>query len=145
MFIVIYNFYNFYNKWHELNSAIPDPNINDLNDVKALKEAEETIGDYKLRTDPLYMPIDDEEFSTTFKYQKLLRIREEISQVRSEFNNKVYLMRDKKDVLVNYVQVQIEELKRIHFDLPDNQRNFPKTIPKIIEDLEYPERILNVM
>lgn len=123
---------------------VPDPNKNDPQDELALQEAEKSIGDYKLRTDPMYVQTDDEQSSVSYKFRELLRIREELCSVRKEFNTQVFALRNAKKALVTYVHEQLDILIRIHTELPKDSRKFPQTIPKIDEQLEYPDKLLKV-
>lgn len=41
--------------------------------------------------------------------------------------------------MVEYVKEQLDKLKSIHEELPDSKCLLPKVIPKINEELEYPE------
>lgn len=123
---------------------VPDPNKNDPQDVIALQEADKSIGDYKLRTDPMYVQTDDEQSSVSYKFRELLRIREELCSVRKDYNTKVFALRNAKKALVTYVHEQLEVLLHIHTELPKDSRKFPQTIPKIDEQLEYPDKLLKV-
>lgn len=56
----------------------PDPNINHPDDDKELREAEQTIGDYKLKTDPGYDAPEEDRSTTLKKIKELLAVREEV-------------------------------------------------------------------
>lgn len=114
--------------------------------MAALQDAEKTIGDYKLRTDPMYIPPDDDydQSSASYKFRQLLKIREELCLERKCFNNIVFRLRDKKRTLVTYVHEQMEVLSKIHCEIPPKERRYVVLVPVIDEDLEYPDVLMNV-
>lgn len=57
----------------------PDPNVNHSDDIKALEKAKNTIGDYKLKMDPMFNSSDDERDTKLKKFQELLKIRQNVS------------------------------------------------------------------
>lgn len=66
----------------------PDPNVNHPDDDKDLHEAEQTIGDYKLKVDPGYDAPEDVRSTTLKKIQELLTVREEVGQKELSSVNK---------------------------------------------------------
>ena len=93
-------------EWEDLYAIKPDPNVNHPDDEKALQEAKSSIGDYKLKTDPEYEPKGDEIQTVLTKYKELLQTREEIFQLRHNYNKKIFALRDRKVELLRYVQKQ---------------------------------------
>lgn len=64
----------------------------------------------------------------------------QIFNIRNDYNESVFELRNKKTVLVEYVKEQLEKLKSIHEELPNSKCLLPKIIPKINDEVEYPER-----
>lgn len=66
-------------EWEYINSIKPDTTVNHPDDVKAIQDAEKTIGDYKLKIDPSYV-VNEGNFDTVLtKYKELLTVREEVN------------------------------------------------------------------
>lgn len=65
-------------EWDKVNSQRPNPDEDHPDDVKAIEEAQETIGYYKLKSDLSYEPGENEKDSTLKKYNELLTTREEV-------------------------------------------------------------------
>lgn len=66
-------------QWERVRDEKPDPNANHPDDEKALAEAEKSIGENKLKTDPAYNPPENTKDTTFKKYTELLNIREKVS------------------------------------------------------------------
>lgn len=126
-------------QWEELRSKKPDPNVNHPEDDAAIKEAENTIGDYKLKTDPEYEPNEEELETTMAKYRDLLRVREELFTIRHDYNKEVFALREKKKELIKYIERKKKKLVEIHEELPEGQRKMPPVEVKIDMSREYPE------
>lgn len=65
-------------QWEYVNSIKPDPNVNHPDDIKAIEEAERTIGDYKLKCDPNFLMSEGEEETSLTKYKQLVDVRQEV-------------------------------------------------------------------
>lgn len=65
-------------EWEKVNSEKPNPDVDHPDDVKGIEEAQETIGDYKLKSDPQFDPPEELRDSTLKKYLELFGIREEV-------------------------------------------------------------------
>ncbi|XP_055624931.1 cilia- and flagella-associated protein 44 isoform X2 [Toxorhynchites rutilus septentrionalis] len=126
-------------EWEDLKSKKPDPNVNHPDDDAAIKEAENTIGDYKLKTDPEYEPNEEELETTMAKYRDLLRVREELFTIRHDYNQRVFALRDKKKELIEYIERKKKKLFEIHEELPENQRKMPPVEVSFNMSVEYPE------
>ena len=83
-------------------------------------------------------------FSASNKFEELLQIREEATAARNIYNNKIFHQRDKKKILVDFIQEQLNVLKQIHEELPEDKIRFSKLVPTINEFKEYPNSIMNV-
>ncbi|XP_058463045.1 cilia- and flagella-associated protein 44 isoform X2 [Malaya genurostris] len=127
-------------EWEELKAKKPNPNVNHPDDDLAIKEASETIGDYKLKTDLDYEPNEDELETTMTKYRTLLRVREQMFTIKHEYNKQVFALRDKKTELVKYVECKKRKLAEIHEEIPENQRKMASVEVKIDVAMEFPER-----
>lgn len=119
-------------KWMHLHSIAPDPNILDPEDEKSLAAARTAIGSYKLTQSV-------EQCSTVKKLSELLNLKDQIYNIKDAYNQKVFATREKKRLLCEYVEGRLEALKKIHSELPEDQRKMIENIPKIDEDVEYAE------
>lgn len=69
-----------------------------------------------------------------------MAVREEIYNLRSAYNKKVFELRSEKVELVEYVNKKKKKLDEIHNVIPATNRKFTPINVKIDEDLEYPEK-----
>lgn len=86
---------------------------------------------------------DEEQSSASYKFRQLLKIREELFMERKSYNEEVFKMRSRKQALVTYVQGQLDELAKIHLEIPPKKRRFPSVVPVIDEAVEYPDVLMN--
>lgn len=56
----------------------PDPNVNHPDDDRDLREAEQTIGDYKLKIDSNFDASEEDRSTTLRKIKEILTVREEV-------------------------------------------------------------------
>nr|XP_029730533.1 LOW QUALITY PROTEIN: cilia- and flagella-associated protein 44-like [Aedes albopictus] len=131
-------------EWEELKGRKPDPNVNHPEDDAAIKEATSTIGDYKLKTDLEYEPNEEELETTLTKYRDLLQVRKEMFTIRSNYNEEVFALRDKKKALKEYVEQKRQKLIEIHEEIPEQQRKMPPVEVTINIAVEYPESELEM-
>lgn len=125
-------------QWKRLNSQKPDINKNHADDEKAILEAENTIGDYKLKTDLNYEPDKSENLLNKFK--EIMRAREELFDMRNDFNQKLFKLREEKKNIYEFVAEKKRELDAIHPQIPEPDRKFCPGFPAINEEKEYPEK-----
>lgn len=65
-------------EWEKVNTEKPNPDVDHPDDVKAIEDAQDTIGDYKLKSDSSFDPSEEMRDSTLKKYLELLSVREEV-------------------------------------------------------------------
>ncbi|XP_064651335.1 cilia- and flagella-associated protein 44-like isoform X2 [Lineus longissimus] len=128
-------------QWNELYGSKPDDNYEDPADVAAIREAQENMGDYKLKTADDYVVPDHLRMNAEKARNRLLILKDLIHQHKYDFNQKFLALRDKK------IQI-IEEIKEIVIKLTKVQKKlsaeFTKPLPHIPEmhKDEVPERKL---
>lgn len=125
-------------QWQYILSIQPNPNKNDPNDDKEILDAQESIGDYKLKSDPMYSSNTTVHENTSRKFLELLKSRKETDRLRNEYNQKVIELRNKKIDLINYIQYTKEKLKAIHEELP---KEFHQNLDEKLSDLENPPNL----
>lgn len=67
-------------QWAQFMRKKPDMDRTDPMDELTIQEAEQTIGDYKLKSDSDYKVPTHQVVTTVDKYQQLLDVREKVSQ-----------------------------------------------------------------
>lgn len=73
-----------------------------------------------------------------------MTIREEIYNLRSVYNKKVFELRSEKVALVEYVNNKKKKLDEIHKVIPAENRKYSPINVKIDDDLEYPEKVFEL-
>lgn len=131
-------------EWQAVNAEKPNPEMDHPTDKKLIEEAQQTIGNYKLKTDPKFEATDDERETVVKKLQELVKAREEVYSIRNEYNQKMLALRDKKKALIDFIQRKLEKLTEIHLEIPPNRRLKPKITVKFDFDREFPERNLDL-
>ncbi|CAH0581322.1 unnamed protein product [Chrysodeixis includens] len=128
-----------FTEWQDHLSRKPDPNAMPPGAAEALKEAEESIGNRILKSHPDYVAPPG--------HNTQLRVclcRKEIYDVKREFNEKVLQLRAHKVFLVKYMKEIGERVSEIRLEIPAKLARSPPPIPHIDEELEFPERHLEV-
>lgn len=131
-------------EWHAINGERPNPEIDHPNDKKLIEEAQQTMGNYKLKSDPKYEANDEQRETVQKKLQELLKTREDVYKIRNDYNVKVFALRDKKKSLIEYIQRKLKQLDKIHDEIPESRRVEPQIAVAFNFDKEYPERNLDL-
>lgn len=118
---------------------VPDPDILDPNDIQALKTAEETIGNYRLKTDPEFIPTEDDISTAAKKYKQLLSVKEEIYALRNEYNARIFCVSQKRIALCEFIEQQNTLLMTIHAEIPSDKVQHLKEIPAMDNDAGVPD------
>ncbi|XP_030032146.1 cilia- and flagella-associated protein 44 isoform X2 [Manduca sexta] len=126
-------------EWQEHLSHRPDPHAMPPGAAEALKEAEASIGNRLLKTQPDYVAPPG--------HNTQLRVclnRKEIYDNKRVFNTKVLELRDHKLRLVARMKLIGERLAEIRAEIPPKQGKSPPHVPQVDEDLEFPEKHLEI-
>ncbi|XP_063394624.1 cilia- and flagella-associated protein 44 [Cydia fagiglandana] len=126
-------------EWQTHLSRKPDPNAMPPGAEAALKEAEATIGNRVLKTHPDYVAPPGHNTQL-----RVCLLRKEIYDTKHAFNEKVVELRNHKVHLVNYMTKIGERLAEIRLEIPPKMVRPPPAIPTIDEELEFPEKNLEV-
>lgn len=132
-------------EWLIANTEKPDPNLDHPSDRKLIEEARESIGNYKLKTDPYYEACEDERETVVKKLEELLTTRRQVYEIRDSYNQKIFMLRVKKKELLHFIEKKLRKLHEIHQEIPENQRISPHVEVKFNFDFEFPERNLDLM
>lgn len=131
-------------EWQIVNAERPNPEIDHPTDRKLIEEAQQTIGNYKLKTDPNFEAMEDERESVAKKLQELMKTREDVYNIRNEYNQKIFALRDKKKNLIDYIHRKLEKLDEVHLEIPEGQRINPQFTVSFDFDREFPEKNLDL-
>uniref|UniRef100_A0A8C4IP88 Cilia- and flagella-associated protein 44 n=1 Tax=Dicentrarchus labrax TaxID=13489 RepID=A0A8C4IP88_DICLA len=124
-----------------LKPVKPDENCEDPQDVQAICEAEENIGDLKLKsakdfTVPKHLRINAER-----KRAELIGLEENIREKQTEMNRRIVALRDSKVRLVSQLRAQAQLVQKVQQRLAAHLHCPPPTLPTILPE-ETPEKRL---
>ncbi|XP_052756190.1 cilia- and flagella-associated protein 44 [Galleria mellonella] len=126
-------------EWQEHLSRKPDPHALPPGAAEALKEAEATIGNRLLKTQPDYVAPPSHNTQL-----HICLTRKEIYENKHAFNVKVLELREHKVRLVTQMKKIGERLSEIRAEIPQRQVKPPPLVPHIDDDLEFPEKNLEI-
>ncbi|XP_041988296.1 cilia- and flagella-associated protein 44 isoform X2 [Aricia agestis] len=126
-------------EWQEHLLRKPDPLALPAGAAQALRDAELSVGNRVLKTQPEYVAPPDHDTQL-----RLCRTRQEIYETKHEFNEKVVRLREWKVSLVARVRDIRARLTEIHAELPPAAAREMPQVPTIDEELEFPEKNLEV-
>ncbi|KAL0267585.1 UNVERIFIED_CONTAM: hypothetical protein PYX00_009818 [Menopon gallinae] len=127
-------------EWHEMMRKKPNPNKPHREDVEAIQAAKENIGDYKLKSSENFKVQPEQKITTVTMYDKLLKTRRRIYQLKKDFNNKVLELRERKVNMIERHQQLRLTLLEIAKEIPKEKIRDPPDLPKTLENVEFPER-----
>ncbi len=84
----------------ELLLSRPRDDYEDPKDVQALYDAQTTMGDFKLKTDPGYVVQEDDFVDPYMKMEQYIRLRKNIYEVKQSFNQSVFELRNQREELM---------------------------------------------
>ncbi|XP_022814799.1 uncharacterized protein LOC111348420 isoform X2 [Spodoptera litura] len=128
-----------YIEWQEHLNRKPDPNAMPPGAAEALKEAEATIGNRILKTDPNYVAPPGHNTQ-----MRVCLCRKEIYDLKHEFNEKVLELRSRKVQMLQRMKEIGERLSEIRIEIPPKFAKPPPPLPQFDDELEFPERHLEV-
>ncbi|XP_041667527.1 cilia- and flagella-associated protein 44 [Cheilinus undulatus] len=128
-------------EWAELFAEKPDENCEDPKDVQAIKEAKETIGDLKLKSDKDFTVPKHLRVNTEGKRAELMSLEDNVRQKQTEMNRRIVALRDSKVLLLSQLRAKMEQLIKIQQHLPVHLHRSPPTLPSILPE-ETPEKRL---
>lgn len=70
-------------QWKIIHASKPDPNVNHPDDVAAIEQAKNTIGDYKLKLSPNYSKSQEKRETTLTKYKEIMDCRKKVQLLNS--------------------------------------------------------------
>ena len=95
----------------------PKDNQDDPRDVEALKIAQETIGDYKLKVSPDYHVPEDQHTDAGKKKLQMCLLEDSLVKMRQGFNERFLGLRDLKKALIYAIRRSNNRIREIDFEL----------------------------
>lgn len=83
-------------EWDAFNATKPDRDYENPADVALITEAENNMGDFKLKSDPEYVVPEEERLNTEKKRRQMILLEEGMYNIRMEFNSRFLALRDVK-------------------------------------------------
>ncbi|XP_077985504.1 cilia- and flagella-associated protein 44-like isoform X2 [Glandiceps talaboti] len=136
-------------QWGQLYDSRPPDDFEDPADVQAIKQAQEHMGDYKLKTAKDYTVPEHLRMNAEKKRNQLLCLIEEIYKHKMQFNTKLIKLRNKKITIIEKIQHHIQQLMEVQSKLSPHQRIplpkcpelFPCEVPE--KEFQYTHESLN--
>ncbi|XP_030622994.1 cilia- and flagella-associated protein 44 [Chanos chanos] len=128
-------------EWAELYAAKPSEDCEDPEDVRAIQLAQETMGDFKLKTAKDYTVPEHLRMNTEKKTTQLVILEEKIYTLKTEMNIRILALRDRKVELISQLRSQVEQLQALQEHLPPEKRRPVPAVPSLLPE-ETPERKL---
>ncbi|XP_037341186.2 cilia- and flagella-associated protein 44 [Pungitius pungitius] len=128
-------------EWAQLYAEKPNKDYEDPQDVQAIREAKENIGDLKLKSDkdftvPKHLRMNAEE-----KRAELIGLEEKIFEKQTEMNGRIVALRDSKVHLVSQLHAQTQQVHRVQQHLAAHLHKPPPALPAMLPE-ENPEKRL---
>lgn len=127
--------------YKELLSKKPDSSRNNPRDEAQIKQAEMTIGDYKLKTSDKYIVPESERVDADKKRRQIILLERSIYELKEQFNRHVLNIKLRKEKIIDTIKKKKEIMSFIDEELRSlddyNEKNI--VIPEL--DVEaYPEK-----
>lgn len=97
--------------WKNLVNSKPDESYEDINDVQAIKHAQDFMGDYKLKTSHDYVLPEDEQVGVDGKWDQLKNLEKSIFELQEGFNVKIHDLKKKKQLIADGEQAANLKIK----------------------------------
>ncbi|NXA12333.1 CFA44 protein, partial [Sapayoa aenigma] len=126
-------------QWYELYKSKPSNDCENPKDAEEIKEAQESIGCYRLKTASNYKLPEHEYMNTEKKVMQLASLEELIHRKKENMNKEIMSLRDLKISIIDEIKCLVQELKTIQATLDLSERLPLPLIPQLHPD-EVPEK-----
>ncbi|XP_057675267.1 cilia- and flagella-associated protein 44-like isoform X1 [Corythoichthys intestinalis] len=123
-------------EWDNLYKEKPKKNCEDPDDVQAICEAKEKIGDLKLKTDKNFTVPKHLRMNPDKKKAEMTELEANIREKQIEINREVVALRDSKLILLSKLRAETKQFEKVQSLLPSHLQRHPPPIPTI-----HPEEI----
>ncbi|NXC28097.1 CFA44 protein, partial [Campylorhamphus procurvoides] len=126
-------------QWDELYKSKPDDDYRDPKDAEEIREAQENMGCYKLKTASDYRLPEHEHVNTAKKKRELASLKQLIHRKKENMNKEIMSLRDLKVSIIDEIKCLVQELKSIQATLDVSECLPLPPIPQLHPD-EVPEK-----
>ncbi|NWS85973.1 CFA44 protein, partial [Toxostoma redivivum] len=128
-------------EWHELYKSKPRDIYEDSRDAEEIKEAQENIGCYRLKTATNYTLTEDKRISTEKKMMQLAALEDLMHNMKVNMNKEIVSLRDLKVSIIDEIKSLVKEVKSTQASLDVSEHLPIPLIPQLHPD-EVPEKIV---
>uniref|UniRef100_A0A8D0ARD3 Cilia- and flagella-associated protein 44 n=1 Tax=Sander lucioperca TaxID=283035 RepID=A0A8D0ARD3_SANLU len=128
-------------KQMHLYAEKPDENCEDPQDVLAIREAKENIGDLKLKSAKDFTVPKHQRVNAERKRAQLIGLEENMREKQTEMNRRIVTLRDSKVRLVSQLRAQAQQVQKVQQRLAAIHHRPPPTLPTTLPE-ETPEKRL---
>ncbi|NWI93401.1 CFA44 protein, partial [Pitta sordida] len=126
-------------QWDELYKNKPSDDCENPEEAEEIKEAQENIGCYRLKTASNYKLPEHEYINTEKKLMQLASLEELIHWKKENMNREIMSLRDLKISIIDEIKRLVQELKTVQATLDLSERLPLPQIPQLHPD-EVPEK-----
>ncbi|NXL31669.1 CFA44 protein, partial [Glaucidium brasilianum] len=126
-------------EWDELYKSKPSDDYENPKDAEDIKEAQENMGCYKLKTAPNYRVPEHKQMNTEKKVMQLTSLEMLIHKRKANMNKEIMSLRDLKISVIDEIKRLVQELKSIQTSLDLSECLPLPLIPQLHPD-EVPEK-----
>ncbi|NXQ84516.1 CFA44 protein, partial [Nyctibius grandis] len=135
-------------EWDELYKNKPSDDFEDPKDAEDIREAQENMGCFKLKTDSNYRVPEHKRMNTEKKVKQITSLEVLIHKKKVNMNKEIMSLRDLKVSIIDEIKCLVQELKSIqaaldlseHLPLPPIPQLHPDEVPE--KKFEYDSNIL---
>ncbi|KAK5851669.1 hypothetical protein PBY51_023206 [Eleginops maclovinus] len=128
-------------EWDQLYAERPSENCEDPQDVQAILEAKENIGDLKLKSDKDFTMPKHLRMNAERKSSELIGLEENIRVKQTDMNGRIVALRDSKVLLLSQLRSQTQQVLTVQRRLPAHLHRPPPALPAMLPE-ETPEKRL---
>ncbi|NXF02354.1 CFA44 protein, partial [Smithornis capensis] len=126
-------------QWDELNKSKPSDDYENPMDAEEIKEAQENIGCYRLKTASDYKLPEHEYMNTEKKLMQMAFLEDLIHRKKENMNKEIMSLRDLKISIIDEIKCLVQELKTIQATLDLSERLPLPLVPQLHPN-EVPEK-----
>ncbi|KAG7187868.1 hypothetical protein KM043_013850, partial [Ampulex compressa] len=131
-------------KWKAMNARKPKVEIDNPENLTLIEIATKTIREHRLKSLSNIEVLMREADTTSSKYNQLMACRYELHKLREDFNDSLMILKARKLEIRSEVLQFIEELKKIHAEIPEKHVKPLPMIPALAINIEFPENNLEM-
>ncbi|NWX82866.1 CFA44 protein, partial [Nothoprocta ornata] len=126
-------------EWEELYKNKPSDDYENPKDAQDIKEAQENMGDYKLKTAADYKVPEHKRMNTERKMVQLASLEVLIHEKKANMNKQIMSLRDLKVSIIDEIKCLVQELESVQAALDLSEKRPIPPIPQLHPE-EVPEK-----